>query len=259
MGNQRFSITPAKAAADNQLSDSIYRTLAVIGIYGDRNGWCWPRQQTVADIRGVSRQTVNHHIRQLVAAGYLNITPRYDEETGAQKSSAIQIRFDFDYDTPPNIHDLTGGVKPKTLQGVSSPELDRGCKPQDLTHNDPTNGPKKDLNNVYTHPDPEPIHRIKTALSGISKTPFWVKTEEEYDSAAYTLFGWDATPEMIAGFAGWWQLHGYYAGKPSLKSVLAEWSSYHQPAAPARAAAPKKDYMPQMLDTGEIIMVEVKG
>ena len=100
--NQRFSITPAKAATDNELTDSEHRTLAVIGIYGDKNGWCWPSQSTLAEMRGVSRKTINVHIKRLIDLGYLNIQPRYDNETGAQKSNMMQIKFDF----PP---DVTGG------------------------------------------------------------------------------------------------------------------------------------------------------
>lgn len=126
MGNQRFSITPAKAAVDLELTDSIFRTLAVIGIHGDENGWCWPKQSTLARLRGVSRQTISSHIKTLIKFGYLNITHQFDEETGAQESNLMQIRFDYG-------NDFTGGVKPKTLQGVLTPGF---------THNAPSNGKK---------------------------------------------------------------------------------------------------------------------
>lgn len=107
--NQRFSITPARAAADKDLSDSEHRTLAVIGMFGDPEGWCWPSQSTLADLRGISRKTINLHIKRLIELGYLNIYPRYDKETGAQKSNMMQIKLDF----PPDVT----GVTSKTLQG----------------------------------------------------------------------------------------------------------------------------------------------
>lgn len=138
--NQRFSITPANAATDNRLSDSVHRTLTVIGIFGDKNGWCWPSQKTLAELRGVSRQTINAHIKELISLGYLNIAPRYDDETGAQKSNMMQIKFDY-------APDLTGGVKSRTLQGVSSQELYTPHQAQDLTHNAPVNAPHNAPNN----------------------------------------------------------------------------------------------------------------
>jgi hypothetical protein len=136
--NQRFSITPSTAAVDLSLTDSVFRTLAVIGIYGDKNGWCWPSQSTLAEIRGVSRQTINTHTKDLIASGYLNIYPRYDEETGAQKSNMMQIKFDYE-------PDLTGGVKSKALQGGTSPEVYTPPQAIDFTHNDLFNAPKEQI------------------------------------------------------------------------------------------------------------------
>lgn len=130
--SQRFSITPAKAAADKDLTDSIHRTLSVIGVYGDKNGWCWPSHSTLAEIRGVSRQTIISHIKTLIERGYINTQPRFDETTGAQQSNMMQVKFDFEFDTP---------VKPKTLHPLSSPRLDTPCKPQDFTHNALLNDP----------------------------------------------------------------------------------------------------------------------
>ncbi|HMN10865.1 MAG TPA: hypothetical protein PKD55_00920 [Bellilinea sp.] len=39
MGNQRFSITPALAVKDERVSDSVFRTLAALGVYGDEHGF----------------------------------------------------------------------------------------------------------------------------------------------------------------------------------------------------------------------------
>lgn len=154
MGEQRFSITPASAATDPELSDSVFRTLAVIGLFGDRNGWCWPSQKTIADLRSVSRKTVNLHIKELIERGYLNIQPRYDEATGAQKSNMMQVKLDFPPNADPcNPQDVTGGVTPKTLQGVLHPRGYRGCNPQDVTHNVPLNDPKEQTTITTTSSD----------------------------------------------------------------------------------------------------------
>lgn len=227
--NQRLSVTPAKATADNDLTDSEYRTLAVIGIFSNPEGWCWPSQSTLADLRGVSRKTINLHIKRLIELGYLNIHARYDEETGAQKSNMMQIKLDF----PPNV---TGGVTPKTLQGGSHPRSYTPRNIQDVTHNDLMNDPKE---RIYTPPVtgngktihqqeyfPPEIQALITAIAAISKTPYWPKTEQEYSDAAYFLAGNDATPADVSRFAEWWALNGFYAGKPALKTILDNWTGF---------------------------------
>lgn len=213
MGNQRFSITPAAATTDNELPDSVFRTLAVIGIYGDKNGWCWPSQSTLAELRNVSRKTINVHIKHLTSMGYLNIAPRYDEETGAQKSNMMQIKFDF---SPI----VTGGVTPKTLQGVSPLEGYRGGEAQGVTHNAPNNNP------LYIEPEPEILTTIKTALSKSTKTPLWENTIDDFNEAAHMLIGWDATINQIESFPEWWNTYGQYDGLPALKSLIQEWRNY---------------------------------
>lgn len=79
---------------------------------------------------------------------------------------------------------------------------------------------------IYIYPDPDPIAELKTCLSQITKTPLWDKTEDEYEQAAYMLFGWDATPESITGFGSWWGENGHYPGKPALKSLIGEYRNY---------------------------------
>ena len=49
MGNQRFSIIPAKAISDKRISNAQLRTLAALGVYGDKNGWCYPKLSTLAE------------------------------------------------------------------------------------------------------------------------------------------------------------------------------------------------------------------
>lgn len=95
MGKQRFSIAPARAAFDQDLSDSVFRTLCALGIYGDKDGWCFPSQSTLADDRGLSRKTINVHIKELRNKEYLNLIYQFDEDTGAQKNNLYQIRFDY--------------------------------------------------------------------------------------------------------------------------------------------------------------------
>lgn len=73
---------------------------------------------------------------------------------------------------------------------------------------------------------PEPIQELITALAGVSKTPHWPKTEQDYTDAAYCLLGYNATAADVPGFAQWWNANGYYTGRPALKTILDEWKSY---------------------------------
>ena len=59
------------AGADRHISDATYRVLGLIGGYADEQGYCYPAVGTIARARGVSRQAIQHHLRLLVANGYI--------------------------------------------------------------------------------------------------------------------------------------------------------------------------------------------
>lgn len=119
MSNARFSIIQAKAVRDSRISDSVFRTLSALGMYSDENGWCFPKQQTIADDIGKTRQTVNEHIGMLVEFGYLEKRPQFRQD-GSQTSNLYRLLFD----TP-----------------VSSLEPTPPVKPANDTNNDPLDDP----------------------------------------------------------------------------------------------------------------------
>lgn len=138
--SQRFSITPAAAACDVSLPDTVFRTLAVLGMYGDREGWCWPSISAIAKLRGISRQAASKHIQTLQERGYLNIQHRHDK-SGAQISNMYQVRFDY----PPATSEVAGGATsevaqtthindPKEQDTDSSPVQPSGDVPQKSPH-----------------------------------------------------------------------------------------------------------------------------
>lgn len=225
--SQRFSITPSIAALDPLLTDSEHRTLAVIGTYGDREGWCWPSQSVLAEQRNVSRKTINVHIRRLIDLGYLNIQPRYDEETGAQKSNMMQIRFDF----PP---DVTPPVTSMTLQGVSPLGGYRGCNPLDVTHNDPMNDPEERIYKAPGVTDVETdrvatddvINSLVTAISAVCKDVWSFVKKERFDDTALHLFTQNASPADLPLFLAWWETNGWHDGKPWLTDILNHWDDF---------------------------------
>ena len=118
MSNQRFSITPARAVSDKNMPDGVFRTLSALGIYGDRNGWCFPSLSTLAKDRNVSKAAISQHVKWLKENGYLNVHARYntDEEKVSRRSNRYQIKFDYN-DTE------QGGVVSSELATPLSPEL----------------------------------------------------------------------------------------------------------------------------------------
>lgn len=118
MSNARFSIIQAKAVRDPRVSDSMLRTLCALGLYSDADGWCFPRQNTLADDTGKSRQTVNDHIGKLAEFGYVQIVHQFRED-GSQTANKYRLLFD----TPLSSLDLTPPVKPR-LDSINDPSND---------------------------------------------------------------------------------------------------------------------------------------
>lgn len=122
----------------------------------------------------------------------------------------------------------TGNLSPMT--GFSEENLSSGAvKP--VTHDTQTIYNQK--NNIYIHPDDEPIAEIKTALSVVSKTPFWTETENNYDQAAHMIAdNWHCTAVDVKAFGKWWVGNGHYKGKPVLKSLLQEFPNFLEARSP---------------------------
>lgn len=97
-----FSVTPAKAAKDPNVSHAQFRLLSLLGIYADsETRWCYPSIGALAKDLGTNERTVKRHMSALVHMGYVNRLDR-----GRTKVGMTQVRFDFE----PNIKDLEGGV-----------------------------------------------------------------------------------------------------------------------------------------------------
>lgn len=71
------------------------------------------------------------------------------------------------------------------------------------------------------------ISEYITELSQVAKETYASGfNEEKYESAAYTLIGWDVPPSDVAGFSEYWSRHGWHNGKPALKNILDHWHDY---------------------------------
>jgi hypothetical protein len=91
--NARFSIIPARAFYDKALSKSSVMILGVLGMYGDKDGYCYPSQTTIASHIGVSRQAVQKCLGELSRLGYLQIQNRFDTDK-SKITSLYRILYD---------------------------------------------------------------------------------------------------------------------------------------------------------------------
>lgn len=132
----RFAVMPARAVDDNALSPTAFIVLAALGIYGDRDGWCYPAQGTIAKRLGVSRSRVNQCIRELIQLGYIAVR-HCTRNDGGRAVNQYRIIFDADLPverergaepTPPVNPELT----PPVNAGLTPP-----CKPRAYTMNSP--------------------------------------------------------------------------------------------------------------------------
>jgi hypothetical protein len=97
MSGPRFSIIPAAALRDPNISNTAKLVLAVLGQYAnDRNEWVFPSQTTIADQIGVTRRTIISAINDLIRAKYLLSRPRFDDNTKARRSNEYFILYDVD-------------------------------------------------------------------------------------------------------------------------------------------------------------------
>lgn len=138
-GNQRFSITPSAAAEDTSLPDSVYRTLACLGVFGDKNGWCWPSLETLANMRGVSKPRISQDIKILVERGYVQKQAQFKNHE--QQTNKYRLLFDADGLTT----GVNGGLT-TTVNGGLTPAVNGGLT-TGVNQNAPFNAPINDNNN----------------------------------------------------------------------------------------------------------------
>lgn len=93
MTNARFSILQSRAVSDKRVSNPQFRTLAALGIFGDKEGWCFPKLKVLGEMLGKSRQAVSKDIQALVELGYVEVTKKYRED-GSRTNNLYRLMFD---------------------------------------------------------------------------------------------------------------------------------------------------------------------
>lgn len=110
----RFAILPSSLVADRRIGDAAFRVLAALSTYADRDGWCWPSQQTLASDVGTSRRSVRTQLDVLEEAGYVESSRRIRAD-GSESSKTYRLLYDRDHwrptrQSPPASETPTPGV-----------------------------------------------------------------------------------------------------------------------------------------------------
>jgi hypothetical protein len=129
----RLSIIPEVAIDDVRMQHAPLRMLVALGTYADQDGWCWPKQGTLAQRLGISRQAVAASLRDLKAWGYVEIHAQYSPTNGARIESRYRIVRDLRVPpeylrTPPT--DIAPPVNPSFTPPV---KLDFTSPPENFT------------------------------------------------------------------------------------------------------------------------------
>jgi len=132
-GQARFSQVPAEAVLDQDLTETDFRVLSIIGLYLNRDQEAWPMQSTVAEQLGKSSTTVNRSIKRLEAKGYIRSRKKYEDRPGTHR--IYQVVFE------------QAGIGKNDHSGISSIERTSGIssKGRNSHKNNPKEQPNKDM------------------------------------------------------------------------------------------------------------------
>lgn len=213
-------------ANSNEINSGAFLVLLSLADHANDCGHCWPSIARIATMTKLSERQVKRHLQALADQNIITI----DYGDGRGNTSKYTILGTRKGD----IHDQKGDADDTLLdQERVTSEAERVTSMTVKGDAHVTRSIKNHNNHqIYIAPDPEPIAAIKTALTTITKTPLWAKTEEDYDQAAYLILGYEASPDDIKAFGKWWITNGHYKGKPALASLLQEFPNYLQARKP---------------------------
>lgn len=119
----RFGMVPSCAYDDVRITDALLAVLGLLATYGDKHGWCFPRQTEMAERRGVSRQAISKALVSLHAFGYVAVTAQERQDKGRDRN-LYRVLFDV---VLPSAFDRTKGAKsPGGVAGGPQPQKLRG-------------------------------------------------------------------------------------------------------------------------------------
>jgi len=73
---------PAQAIGDKRLMPRHWQVLSALCFHADHDGYCWPSQETICDMTGISRRVVGVAIKELADFGYLKFGRKQRKKGG---------------------------------------------------------------------------------------------------------------------------------------------------------------------------------
>ncbi len=145
----RFSVVPSRAIDDQSLSRAAKLVLMTLGTYSDGEGWCWPKQETVAKRLATTRTKVNKYIAELAEHGYIEIKRgRY--------TNMYRIIYDSDVSVT-GTSEVSDVTAMKTSGASDVPQTGTSDVPQTGTQNVPME--REESGGVVVLPDDFPNSR----------------------------------------------------------------------------------------------------
>lgn len=175
VSDQRFSHFAARAVFDARISDNDLRVLAALGTYTDAQGWCFPKQETIAERIGKTRPTVSGSIKKLVAAGYVEVKNKTVRGRGR-----VGLRYRVICDLPDE-----HGPAVKHFADVRLANMRRGAADVSLADVGGTSGPMSPGGNIGIEEQSQStIPNKKEALARIPFPEIWDLTQDDLSAGA---------------------------------------------------------------------------
>ncbi len=134
---QRYSIIPARAVLDKNLTPLDIRVLGDLGIHTDKHGWCFKNQAKIAEELGVARQSVSRSCSRLYKGGYVeakDINEGKGRKKGLRGINLYKVILDSKEGPESSTKEALSPEGDNGENGSTlSPEGDNRCHPSETT------------------------------------------------------------------------------------------------------------------------------
>lgn len=175
----RYGCVPPFMMMDSRLTHAELRIACLICLHSSADSGCHVSQSKLAEMAGVSRQTVSGAISKMRGFGWLTVDARFRED-GSQTTSTIRVLMDIKVDASHwwgcKAQKPTGGDKPRASQGVTGSEVYTEHPNEHRSEQKPTgwpDGPK------VTGDEPTPASDAAASRSAADKSPETDQSPEE--------------------------------------------------------------------------------
>ena len=93
MAQSRITIIPTAAILDERLSPVQLKVLLAIGSFTSKDRAAFPKQKTIAEMLGLSRETINRALSALKQYGYVQSQHQFRQD-GGQKENLYWVKLD---------------------------------------------------------------------------------------------------------------------------------------------------------------------